>query len=265
MQVNPTWMAQHPHAVAILYALALVLVTLTAVQFGPVQRLMGVCPTPNDHSAPLNNSGMYAGRDNPNKGRQFVAGTVNYHEGAVPHQPPVNPSPAASKPHLISANVKRVENGAPFVLSATRPQNHLYVLPIENSFPEKGNTSEATDVCASIRFKREGTEEVFVERTYWLGTSINEVTIAVQAVRSVVLGRYINGAWFCFINEDRPDFFIQSTRSPGPPPRAIRITLVSGPITADVSVFDTSGQSYIHESYLIAEIGENDVQVRKLS
>ena len=89
-QTSPSWLGEHPHAVTLLYAVALVLLTLTAVSFQPLQRLLGIGNAGVENDAPVQNTGTYVGRDVT--GSQVVTSGGHLHIGDV-HTAPMLSTP----------------------------------------------------------------------------------------------------------------------------------------------------------------------------
>ena len=247
MQNNPLWIGQHPHWVQALYAVGLVLVTLAAVQFKPVQRLIGICG-PDGEQTGMSNAGAYAGKNNT--GNQISHSTLNI-GGAFPWPAPEQKTEAIeATSNLVALAVKHETDAGQF--AAGRP---ISLLPIENRIPE-GNlrTLAAEGVCASIRFKRDTKEITLIKRAYWTNSAYSRQSIGIHDIKHLVLGSFDGSKrWIAYDNPgvERSMWFDDPEMRKPARQAGMEIGWQPG-ITAEVSVFDeTTGVVYMKVVYNI--------------
>jgi hypothetical protein len=267
---HPSWLGNHPWILtaSLLFLCCSVLLFLT--QFRWFQRLLlGIGEAASQETQPGQRIDQSVGRDN--SGRMFAAGTLNYHEGSSKEAAALQGLPPIRRPNLIALPLIQLERGTPFSVGAAFEKNLPYVLPVENRIPEGIGTKEVSGVGSSIRFIRGGEGIAFIPRAYWRNSQYQTATIEVQAVQSVVLGRYLNREWIGYENSyRRPYVYSIGGYDSFPNPIPVRVPLSSGDITAEVVLFDTeSGDEYLRVVYVISEAGDeagdNDVKIRRLT
>jgi hypothetical protein len=263
--IHPAWFGNHAWILpaSVIFLGFSLLLWLT--QYEWFQRLLGIGKAASQAAQSGDRIDQSVGRDN--SGRMFAAGTLNYHEGSSKEAAALQELPPIRRPNLIALPLIQLERGTPFSVGAAFEKNLPYVLPVENRIPEGIGTKEVSGVGSSIRFIRGGEGIAFIPRAYWRNSQYQTATIEVQAVQSVVLGRYLNREWIGYENSyRRPYVYSIGGYDSFPNPIPVRVPLSSGDITAEVVLFDTeSGDEYLRVVYVISEAGDNDVKIRRLT
>ncbi len=153
-------------------------------------------------------------------------------------------------PNLVALDVNNCRDEKRSIPGTTNT-DLICLLPIESRIPDEheAKTLYVENVCASIRFRGDNDLVGSVSRAPWYGITENEVSFPISSVRSVVIGRRIEGRWVFYQN---PNQFKGQYRQGST--RTIRATEISslplggGPLEATVIVFNRrTGDVYLKQ------------------